>query len=275
MKRRVPIHRRLTAYLRAIFAKGTRFYRLDMDALARSFSCTKRTVENALVTVRESGAFRFEKKRIGRSYSVFCYPLVFAARISDRNSPHLRGFCYAKKEYQNTAAPDLKKSSQGGWQTDRKAPPRILALAAWFARNVLCRAHRSISRTMPRFAHAYRFAADALHAGFSRDAIADAYRYALRSIDDDLAHLPRSVRWEPSSLIRLARRRLVDGLSMAERVAIRRRALAVESGESSAVSSIVENVIVSFAVPKASEETAFSDLQHDPEFAALLAAHAQ
>lgn len=161
MKRRVPIHRRLTAYLRAIFAKGTRFYRLDMDALARSFSCTKRTVENALVTVRESGAFRFEKKRIGRSYSVFCYPLVFAARISDRNSPHLRGFCYAKKEYQNTAAPDLKKSSQGGWQTDRKAPPRILALAAWFARNVLCRAHRSISRTMPRFAHAYRFAADA------------------------------------------------------------------------------------------------------------------
>lgn len=208
---------RLNAYLLAVFAKGTRVYTIDFDALSRSFKCTRRTVEMAVAKVRSGDRFIFRTVRVGRSYAV---------QVSDRN-PCIKGvfLLTKKKEIPNTTpqpARALEKSS--GW-VSKPAPRRIQALAAWLARHELAKIHRAGARTMFRIGHALNFAVDALHAGHARADITDAYRYALRSVDADLAHLPPAVRWEPSSLIKLARRRLADGLTAAARVSIRRAAL--------------------------------------------------
>lgn len=211
-----PICVRLNAYLIAVFAKGTRVYTVDFDALARSFKCTRRTVEMAVKKVREGGRFVFKTVRVGRSYAV---------QVSDRN-PCIKGVfsLKRKKEIPNTtpAARVLEKSSN--W-VSKPAPRRIRALAGFIARNELGRLHRAATRTLFRLGHALNFATQALHAGHARADIVDAYRYALRSVDDELSHRPAGERWEPSSLVKLARRRLADGLSAAARVAIRRDAL--------------------------------------------------
>ena len=214
-----PISVRLNAYLLAVFAKGTRVYTVDFDALARSFSCTRRTVEMAMKKVREAARFVFRTVRVGRSYAV---------QVSDRN-PCIKGvfLLTKKKKIPNTApqpARGLEKSSN--W-VSKPAPRRVQALGAWLARHELAKIHRAGARTMFRVGHALNFATEALHAGHARADIADAYRYALRSVDADLSHLPPAVRWEPSSLVKLARRRLADGLTAARRVAMRYQALAI------------------------------------------------
>jgi hypothetical protein len=229
------INVRLIAYLSAVFAKGTRVFIVDFDALARSFKCTRRTVEMAVKKVREAGRFVFRTVRAGRSYVV---------QVSDRN-PCIKGvfLLTKKKEIQNNtarpAALDLKKSSS--W-ISKPAPRPIQALAGWLARNVLAREHRAASRTMFRFGHAYNFAVDALHAGHAKADLIDAWRYALRNVDSDLSNLPASIRWEPSSLVSLARRRLADGLSAACRVAQRRKALIAQNGPAKAVFTVFPKV---------------------------------
>ena len=209
---------RLIAYLSAVFAKGTRVYNVDFNALAKSFDCTRRTVEMAVKKVRESGRFIFKTIRSGRSYLV---------QVSGRN-PSIKGvfLLTKKKRIQNNTerqpAQVFKKSSL--WAS-KPAPRRIQALAGWVCRKVLAPIHRAESRTMFRFGHAYNFAVAALHAGHSKADVADSWRYALRSVDSDLAHLPKSIRWEPSSLVIVARRHLSDGLSAPDRVSLRWQAL--------------------------------------------------
>ena len=210
---------RLISYLSAVFAKGTRVYNVDFNALAKSFDCTRRTVEMAVKKVRDSGRFFFKTIRAGRSYLV---------QVSDRN-PSIRGVFILtnKKRIQNNTerrpAQVFKKSSL--W-ADKPAPRPIQGLAGWLARNVLAPLHRAESRTMFRFGHAYNFAVSALHAGHSKADVADSWRYALRSVDSDLQNLPKEIRkFEPSSLVIIARRHLSDGLSAARRVSLRWQAL--------------------------------------------------
>lgn len=246
-RKRVPVIVRLTAYLSAIFRKGTRVYTVDFVTLARAFTCTKRTVESAVAALRKDERFIFKTVRIGRSYAV---------QVSDRNASIKGVFSLPrKKEIQNNtgSCPVLSKNSPR-WIS--KPPPRkILALAGFVARNVLGKLHRAESRTMFRFAHAYRFATDALHAGFGRDEIAEAYRYALRSVDDELAHLPRETRWEPSSLVRLARRRLRDGLDAGQRV--RHRAALLRNAGRDRAPALAVTVTHRPTVPTDQENAAF------------------
>jgi hypothetical protein len=189
----------------------------------------------AVKKLRAGDRFKFRTVRVGRSYAV---------QVSDRN-PCIKGVfsLKRKKEIPNTtpqAARAFQKSS--GW-VSKPVPRRIQALAGWIARRELAPTHRRESRTMFRVAHGLNFAAEALHQGHARADIVEAYRYALRSVDVDLAHLPTAVRWEPSSLVRLARRRLADGLSAAQRVAIRRRALRPNPPDTeSAITSIMARV---------------------------------
>lgn len=222
-----PVINRLKAYLLAIFQKGTRWYAVNFDKLAKSFQCSRRSVEIATATIRKSGRFIFQTVRVGRSFCV---------RVSDRNpQPYTGVFPQRKKEIQsNTArrpAQNFEKFPRagfaqtfGGWKK-KTAPAPILRLAAWIARNVLGRLHRNASRTLFRTQHAANYAAEALHAGHDRADVVSAYEYALRSVDSELAHLPPAIRWEPSSVVKLARRRLSDGLSDASRVAARWRVL--------------------------------------------------
>jgi hypothetical protein len=209
---------RLTAYLRTVLGRGVRTYPLNFDKLAKSFGCTRRAVEYAMQKLRAApGNFIFRTVRVGS---------VYVATVSERNRIQDGSFSYGKKNNHNTPpAASGFKNSTSAWRTDLPPSAKILSLAAWLARHELGKAHRAKSRTMFRFAHAYNFAATSLHAGHARTDIVKAYRQALRDIDVDLAHLPQGTVWEPSSLIRLARRRLADGLNTPERVAFRRRVL--------------------------------------------------
>lgn len=222
-----PIKNRLKAYLLVIFQKGTRWFSVNFDRLAKSFQCSRRAVEMAVAEVRESGRFIFQTVRVGRSFCV---------RVSDRNPQPLTGvFSYGKKRIQsNTArrpAQNFEKFSEsgtartpGGWEK-KPTPTKILRLAAWIARHELGKIHRKASRTLFRTQHAANFCAEALHAGHGRADVVSSYEYALNSIDSELAHLPPAVRWEPSSLVKLAKRRLADGMTNAARVAARWRFL--------------------------------------------------
>lgn len=228
-----PVCVRLNAYLLAVFAKGARVYTVDFDALARSFSCSRRTVEMAVAKLRTGDRWKFQTVRVGRSYAV---------QVSDRN-PSIKGvfLLKKKKEIPNTtpAARGFEKSS---WVARATPPRRIQALAGWLARRELAPIHRRESRTLFRTGHALNFAADALHAGHARADIVDAYRYALRCVDAELAHLPAATRWEPSTLIKLARRRLADGLTTARRVALRRAALRPVPANDDAAASFLARV---------------------------------
>lgn len=221
-----PVTNRLKAYLLAIFAKGTRWFSVNFDRLAKSFQCSRRAVEMAVSSIRKSARFIFQTVRVGRSFCV---------RVSDRNpQPYTGVFATQKRIQNNTArrpAQYFEKSSEagtvrtpGGWEK-KPTPTKILRLAAWIARNELGRIHRSASRTLFRTAHAANYCAEALHAGHGRADVVSSYEYALRSVDSELAHLPPAVRWEPSSLVKLAKRRLSDGMTAGARVAARWRFL--------------------------------------------------
>lgn len=211
---------RLRAYLAAILRKGTRTYSINFAKLAKSFGCSQRAVEKALRQLRdEPRTFIFKTVRVGR---------VYVATVSDRTRLQEGSFSYGKKKSNNTAqAPHLTSpASSSGWRTNLPAPAKILALAAWIASRELSKAHKGASRIHFRRAHAFNFAAAALHAGHAREDIVTAYHRAVRDVCEDLANLPADIRWEPSSAIRIARRRLADGIEVARRVAIRRASLA-------------------------------------------------
>lgn len=221
-----PIKNRLKAYLIAIFAKGTRWFTVNFDRLAKSFQCSRRAVEMAVSSIRQSARFIFETVRVGRSFCV---------RVSDRNPHPSTGVFASQKRIQNNTArrpaQNFEKFSEagtartpGGWEK-KPTPTKILRLAAWIARHELGKIHRAASRTLFRTQHAANFCAEALHAGHGRADVVSSYEYALRSIDSELAHLPPAVRWEPSSLVKLAKRRLADGMETGKRVAMRWRFL--------------------------------------------------
>ncbi len=222
-----PVKNRLKGYLLAIFAKETRSYSVNFDRLAKAFSCSRRAVEMAVATLRAGDRFNFQTVRAGRSFCV---------QISDRNPlPSSGVFSSEEKIIQNNTARRpaqfFKKSSgtaspqtSGGWEK-KAAPAKILRLGAWIARHELGRIHRAGCRTLFRVPHAANFVSEALHDGHGRAEIVSAYEYALRSVDSDLEQIPPSVRWEPSTLVKLAKRRLADGLTCALRVANRWRIL--------------------------------------------------
>jgi hypothetical protein len=205
---------RLRGYLRGVFSSGLASWEFNFAPIERKTGLSRRTVERALAWLRENDAdFNFQKRRVGRSYSV----RVSARQFRPPFPPHpLSPHGVSSGNNRNTASGRIFGKAALLTSPGRR---KLAGFAAFLARRDLPDLHWDNCKVRFRFAHAFNFALAALSRGFDRRRIVKAYEAALLQRHRDATDLglsrgdAASVRFEPSSTVTLALELMRDGLT--------------------------------------------------------------